>query len=371
MIKIISETAKIIKKYPKYQTIIQLYAAKPLMTTRSKKQIISILVPCKNASLFIDECISSITKQTYTLWELIIVDDHSSDQSWIKLQNWADKHPNIQILQNKGTGIINALRLAYKHSNGNIITRMDADDIMPPEKLSTMMNQLQREGPGNIATGKVKYFRNDQALGDGYIRYAQWLNSLSETGCNYREIYKECVIPSPCWMIYREDLDLIGAFQSNTYPEDYDLVFRMYKQKLNVIPSTNKTLHLWRDHSNRASRNDDNYKDNRFIELKVKYFLEIDYNPSKPLVLWGAGTKAKRIAKHLIAAQINFKWITDNEKKIGHNIYGIIVSSTSSLSSIENAQMILTVANAEQQADINNHIKSINTSGGYQSFWFC
>ena len=194
---------------------------------------------------------------------------------------------------------------------------------------------------------------------------------MSTKGANFEEIYKECVIPSPCWMMFREDLDRIGAFQSNTYPEDYDLAFRMYMHQLNVIPCTNEILHLWRDHSNRASRNDDNYKDNRFLKLKINYFVKIDHRSDKPLVIWGAGTKAKSIAKQLITANIHFHWITDNKNKIGHNIYGTVLSSSSLLSSLSNAQIILTIANPQEKKVIKHHISSLANIGLHQSLWFC
>ena len=194
---------------------------------------------------------------------------------------------------------------------------------------------------------------------------------MSTKGANFEEIYKECVIQSPCWMMFREDLDRIGAFQSNTYPEDYDLAFSMYMHQLNVIPCTNEILHLWRDHSNRASRNDDNYKDNRFLKLKINYFVKIDHRSDKPLVIWGAGTKAKSIAKQLITANIHFHWITDNKNKIGHNIYGTVLSSSSLLSSLSNAQIILTIANPQEKKVIKHHISSLANIGLHQSLWFC
>lgn len=341
------------------------------MSISNDRLLVSILIPCKNAGLFLDECISSIIAQDYTNWELIIVDDHSSDLSLEILLKRTRDYDNIKVLRNKGTGIINALRMAYASSNGQLITRMDADDVMTPIKLSTMVEQLETSGVGSVATGVVRYFRNDKPLGDGYLKYAAWLNSMSQIGSNFKEIYKECVIPSPCWMMFREDFDEIGGFERDIYPEDYDLVFRMYKHGIKVIPTSHQTLHLWRDHSHRASRNDENYTDNRFIELKMNHFLNIDYKAEATLVLWGAGSKAKRIAQQLNTAQVDFNWITDNHKKIGHNIYGHILSPTSILSELQNIQLIISVANLQEQEEIKNQIQSFENSRSCQSFWFC
>ena len=341
------------------------------MSTPSERPLVSIIVPCKNAGAYLDECLSSIIAQTYINWEVIIIDDHSTDNSWTTLQIWANKHISIKPLRNNQRGIISALRLAYSNSKGDLITRMDADDIMTPNKLDIMVSQLIDHGSGNIATGKVEYFRNDRPLGNGYLRYANWLNFLSSKGSNLDEVYKECVIASPCWMLYRDDLDAIGAFESDVYPEDYDLVFRMYQHRLKVLPCNEEILHLWRDHGSRASRNDDNYKDNRFLELKVDYLLKIDFKNDIPLVLWGAGRKAKTIAKILISKEIKFKWITDNEKKIGHEVYGVIISATSILFDLDKTQIILTVANPEEQKEIKNRIKSLPFASNHQSYWFC
>ena len=133
-------------------------------------------------------------------------------------------------------------------------------------------------------------------LGDGYQKYQDWLNYLSATGNNFTEIYKECVIPSPSWMMHRGDFDAIGGFKSHIYPEDYDLAFRMYKAAYKVMPC-DQVIHRWRDYPTRTSRTDDNYADNRFLNIKVHYFLDIDYRPTQQLVLWGAGKKGKQIAQ--------------------------------------------------------------------------
>ena len=65
-----------------------------------------------------------------------------------------------------------------------------------------------------------------------FFKYEKWINGLTLTGNNYTEIYKECVIPSPCWLIHRNDFENCDGFEPNIYPEDYDLTFRFYKANL-------------------------------------------------------------------------------------------------------------------------------------------
>jgi len=341
------------------------------MFLKHQQPLISILMPCKNAETYLSDCLQSITSQSISNWELIVVDDNSNDRSYKILEKWSQKIKSIICIRNTGSGIIDALRLAYSHSKGDLITRMDADDIMTTDKLKTMSEQLINAGQGYVATGKVEYFRNDKPLGNGYIKYAEWLNRLSSAGTNYTDIYKECVIPSPCWMIYREDFDKLKGFESEKYPEDYDLVFRMYMHNIKVIPCKDIILHRWRDHSERASRNDNNYTDNRFLELKVNYFIEIDKKDEDNLVLWGAGTKAKNIAKRLINKNIEFEWITNNKHKIGHNIYGKTIYDTATLKVKANTKIIVAVANPKEQIDIKSTVDSIVLSDRQILYWFC
>ncbi|MFC4721968.1 glycosyltransferase family 2 protein [Geojedonia litorea] len=331
--------------------------------------LISILTPFKNTAIYLPECLDSIINQNYQNWELIIVDDHSSDQSYSVVEAYAKKDYRIRLFKNSGHGIIEALRLAFKKSKGDYITRMDSDDVMHTEKLYFLVNDLITSGKGHVALGLVKYFSNE-GISDGYARYEAWLNGLTKQGSNYSEIYKECSIASPCWMVHRDDLIRCDAFNLNYYPEDYDLTFRFYKQQLKCIPSQ-KLLHYWRDYPTRTSRTHEHYAQNYFLDIKLSYFLELDYDKNRPLTVWGAGFKGKTIAKRLKSQKIPFLWICNNPKKIGKKIYGIELHSFNQLSTLTNPQSIVTVANENAQRVIRNYFKSQQMVSMTDYFFFC
>ena len=304
--------------------------------------LITILMPVKNAAPFLEDCLDSIVKQSITHWELIAVDDHSSDDSMEILKSYAAMGYRIKPLKNNGIGVIMALRTAYKQARGNFITRMDADDIMAENKLELLHERLAGQGIGHLAVGHVKYFSRE-GVGEGYRKYALWLNRLTAGEVNFSDIYRECPIPSPCWMVAREDLDNIGAFDSDIYPEDYDLAFRFRKAGLNIL-GVQEEIHHWRDHPSRASRNDTNYADNRFAELKVKHFLDQDRLGPLPLVIWGAGRKGKDVARLFRSRGQAFRWVTDNDKKIGKSIYKTEVEGLDILAIIPRSQVIVCVS---------------------------
>ena len=115
-------------------------------------------MPAKNTAHYLPECLDSIIEQTYTNWELLVVNDHSTDKTSEVLKAYSEKDARIRPFNNQGKGIIEALRLAYSHNSGNYITRMDSDDKMTPQKLSLMLQKLQQKGKGFLAVGLVEYF---------------------------------------------------------------------------------------------------------------------------------------------------------------------------------------------------------------------
>ena len=334
-----------------------------------EKPLISILTPFKNTSIYLEACLVSIIKQTYKNWELLIVDDGSTDHSYELVNSFVKKDFRIKLFKNSGNGIIEALRMAFNNSSGQFITRMDSDDIMLPNKLDIMAGSLLKHGHHHVAIGLVKYFC-DGYIGEGYKAYETWLNNLTKVGNNYQEIYKECVIPSPCWMIHREDLLACDSFIPNVYPEDYDLTFRFYKHQFKCIPC-DIILHKWRDYNTRTSRTHEHYAQNHFTTLKTTYFLDLDYNKQKTLVLWGAGNKGKIMAKLLIERKVPFEWICDNPNKIGRDIYGKILKPFSYLEEIKNTQSAITVANKKSQREILQYMNKLNKKPITDFVFFC
>jgi glycosyltransferase involved in cell wall biosynthesis len=332
--------------------------------------MISILMPVYNNQAHLPDCLESILAQSERGWELLAVDDYSDDESGEILRRYAQLDCRIRPLANTGPkGILPALRLALAHSRGEFITRMDADDLMPPAKLRSLQELLQSRGLGWIATGKIEYFA-DEALGEGYRRYEAWLNRLMDEGRHYEEIYRECVLPSSAWMARRAELEQCGAFEGDTYPEDYDLCFRFYQHGLRIAACP-ETIHRWRDHAGRASRTVMAYADHTFMALKLRYFLAIDRQPERPLVLWGAGRKGKDAARRLQQAGVPFHWVCDTPAKIGKEIYAVRLHHFEAVSALPNPQVLVLVAAPDAQPEIRGHLENRGLQPGLDYFFFC
>lgn len=257
----------------------------------------------QNESKYLAECIQSIQEQSFSDWELIVVDDHSKDDTWKKLQDFARLDARIKPYHNRLKGIVPALDLAFSHANGEFITRMDGDDKMPKNKLSLFHGVCSQYGPC-VVTGKVLYF-SEEPISEGYLRYQEWLNGLLEKDDMYSSIYRECIIASGNWMVHRSFFEEC-PFSELSYPEDYDLVFKWYKKNLKIIAIPEVT-HLWREHSERTSRTSEHYQQKAFFKLKTQEFVKNELRELNTVQVIGFNRKSKLILEFLRAEGILYE----------------------------------------------------------------
>lgn len=274
-----------------------------------KKPELSILMPYRNASVYIEECYRSIIAQNYLHWELLIVNDHSTE-SISHIQQLAVSDDRVTLLPNTGRGIVPALVTAYHQASGTYITRMDADDIMPPGRLNCLVAAIKASPPKRICTGRVKYF-SDTPISEGYQKYEDWINERTVRNDHWRHLYRECVVASPNWICRKEEMDTIGHFQDLSYPEDYHLVFKWYQSGFQVKSLEEVTL-FWREHPERTSRNSANYAQEAFFRLKIQKFVEIECQGHE-IVIWGHNKKSKLAASTLRSLGVPFCILTEEE----------------------------------------------------------
>ncbi len=335
----------------------------------SDTRLISILLPFYNEENYIRQCLRSIQGQSYTNWELIAIDDQSTDGSPEIVREMQKKDGRIKYLLNPEKGVIKALSNGFKESRGDLITRMDADDYKTPDNLMELAGLVSSEG--TIATGMVKYFSDEaDGLQGGYARYEKWINNVIRDEACFSHVYKECTIPSPCWMVCREDLIKAGAFNSERYPEDYDLNLRFHQAGLKVR-SVKKVIHYWRDHNRRVTRNDHRYSDNFFIDLKLPYFIDNECDDGSNIVLWGAGKKAKEVAKRLVSEQFPFQWISNNKRKLGLDIYGVRLKAQKDYVFKPHHKIIIAISSPQDQQSIQSILDEWKLKVGNNYWWFC
>ena len=330
--------------------------------------LVSIIMAAKDTEPYLHDCIDSIINQTYHNWELIAVNDHSSDRTPQILDEYAEKDARVRVFHSSDHKLIPALQEGYKHVRGTLLNRMDSDDKMPDYKLEVLVDQWLKYGKGTVIAGGTEHFVDHGEVGNGFRRYEQWLNKVARNSQHKEEIYTECVIPSHSWLMHKDDFDTVGAFDSEIYPEDYDLCFRIYEKGLKII-GIDKVLHYWRDRSNRISRTWDCYKDNRYFDLKLRNFYKLDRDLTRPLVLWGAGNNGKDLAKLLNEKRDTFHWTCDNQKKIGKHIYDVLMEDFQVIPDLDRPQILIAVTSPTEKAAIRKQLE-LWKKKPIQDYWF-
>lgn len=282
-------------------------------------------MPAYNAERFVEYCIQSIIRQDFLEWELIIVDDFSEDNTLEVLKTFERQDSRIHVLCNTTKGIIPAIALAFSKCKGEYITRMDADDIMPVTKLSQLY-KITKQNSKKIATGHVQYFA-ESLVSEGYIRYQNWLNEVLDDNTFNENIYRECIVASPNWMVHRSCFDKEIKLSELNYPEDYDLVFKWYQKGFKFSGTSNLT-HLWREHPERTSRKSDIYQQESFFRLKTNYFVQLELKSREKIQLIGTGKKGKLVATILHENSIPFDWFEYQKKEEMNGVFSVQNLST-------------------------------------------
>ncbi|MFZ5376805.1 MAG: glycosyltransferase family 2 protein [Patescibacteria group bacterium] len=157
------------------------------------KPFVSVIMPVYNASLYLEEAIESVLNQTYTNFELIIVDDASKDNSWKIIRRFQNRFKrkivSVRLKKNRNCGGDLAGNLAFTKAKGEFIARFDADDIANPDRLSKQVKYMLQHKEcavlGSSAeiidkTGKVigqkTTLANHQDIYDQYFTYHPMIN---------------------------------------------------------------------------------------------------------------------------------------------------------------------------------------------------
>lgn len=123
--------------------------------------MISIIVPVYNVEKYLDRCIQSILNQTYKNYELILIDDGSSDHSSEICDSYANNYQHIKVIHKKNEGLGLTRNVGITNANGNYIMFIDSDDTIHPDLLKVCNEELSK-GYDTIIFGYNRINENDQ-----------------------------------------------------------------------------------------------------------------------------------------------------------------------------------------------------------------
>lgn len=183
--------------------------------------LVSVLLPVRNGERYINDAISSILSQSLSDFELIVVDDHSSDGTAGRLSAFANTDSRLVLLQSSQPGLVPALEAGRARARGRYIARMDADDIAAPSRLEQQAITLEANPRLVALGGQVAVIDENGA----FVRTGHFPIHVAECRTHLSLAAPFC---HPAVMMRREPLDECGGYRSTYAPaEDYDLWLRL------------------------------------------------------------------------------------------------------------------------------------------------
>lgn len=310
---------------------------------------VSVLLPVFNAAEFLPACLDSLGRQTLREFEVVAVDDGSTDGSAEILKQRGRRDHRFQILERPHSGLVPTLNGGLEACRGDMVARMDADDIMHPRRLEMQLEALRADREISVISSLVKHFPANR-VAEGFRLYDNWLNSVLDHQQMARERFVESPVAHPSVMFRKEAIVQVGGYRDRGWPEDYDLWLRLFEQG-GLFDKVPKTLMFWRETSGRLSRTDRRYSSHAFLKCKAHFFARGPASGNTTVVLWGAGPNGKRLHRYLTEQGATIKAVIDiDPAKIGRMVRGSQVFAPECLPEMLDEQTIVAAAVASRGA---------------------
>jgi len=310
---------------------------------------VSIVLPARNAEATLEPCLGSISRQTLTDWECLVVDDGSTDGTRAVAEEAARCDSRFHLVATPPRGLVPALNEGVRLSAAPIIARMDADDLMHRDRLAAQVAALESDR-GLSAVGCHVRIVPRRAMTPGLRQYEAWLNGLRSPEDVARDAFVECPVAHPALVMRRE---MVGeGYADRAWPEDYDLVLRALGQGMRIGVVARRLL-WWRDRADSLSRNDARYSRAQFIACKAHYLAAGFLAGGQDYILWGFGETGQALRRALAAHGRNPSLIVEvKPSRIGKRIHGAPVIPPEALPGAPRRPIVVSVAHAGPRAEI-------------------
>lgn len=281
---------------------------------------VAVLMPVRDAAATLEACLDSIQAQSFTDFELLVVDDASTDDSRALVAARAGPDPRIRLLDAPRRGLVACLNEGLARARAPLVARMDGDDLMHVDRLAAQQEYLHRHPDVDVVASRVSAFP-DARVEAGMREYLRWQNACMDGDAMRDEIYVECPITHPSAMFRRRTVIGDGGYRDGEFPEDYELWLRLTRNGRRLAKIERCLLH-WRQHDGSLSRRDPRYSRDAFDRLRACYLArDPRLSGDRPLVFWGAGRRTRRRTTHLVSRGFApSAWIDVDPRKIGNSL---------------------------------------------------
>jgi len=184
--------------------------------------IVSVIIPSYNSGKYVEETLASVLSQSYTNFEVIVVDDGSVDGQKDCIFKWANRDRRVRYIYQDNQGVSSARNVGFNHSSGNYIAFLDADDVWMPNNLAVKIEKFEKGNFGLVHSDGCLIDERSNIV-DGLMAGHEGRllkNMLAWTGTQ---------VPGPSSiLVKREVINTIGLFDTNlSTSADQDFFLRV------------------------------------------------------------------------------------------------------------------------------------------------
>ncbi len=267
---------------------------------------VSIVIPAYNAEQYLGETIESVLAQTFDDFELLIIDDGSTDNTAEIVSNYSLKDNRVKLISQENQGVSIARNTGIKIAKGEYIAFLDSDDKWLPNKLAAHIEHFEKTPDLGISFARVEFITFDGKSTNYFSR-----SRLSKIAPKH--LYYENIIITPSNVVIRRNIfDNIAGFDSNlSGTEDAELFFRIIYQGWK-IEGIDKVLVCYRTNQAGISSNlyrmeEDWNKFNLKIKTYAPEFVNQHYKYAKAFFL---RYLARKTVRNQISPQVGIDFIT-------------------------------------------------------------
>lgn len=310
---------------------------------------VSILMPVRNEERFLPAALASLKAQSFTDWELLAVDDGSTDGTTAILAA-AAADPRVKVVQNQGSGLVAALNSGLALCQAPLVARMDGDDICHPQRLARQLAMMAADGGIGLVAASFCHFPRQQ-LKIGMLAYEEWQNSLVSHEQIMADMFVESPFVHPGVMFRKDVVTGVGGYREMGWAEDYDLWLRLAAAGVKFA-RTAEPLVYWRDRPERATRTMAEYSGDAFRRCKLHHLQSGFLQGVTEVTLAGAGKEGRAWQRLLAAAGIGLaRWVDVDPKKHGRVLHGAMIVPPREIVP-DNGKLLVTVGTRGARAGI-------------------
>lgn len=234
--------------------------------------IISVIIPVYNTEQYLERCINSVLEQSFHDFEVILVDDESTDGSGLICDRYAKKHSCIKTIHTNNGGPARARRIGFENSNGQYIMFMDSDDYVSTDIMKEMYEYV---GEADIVCSNIYKVKDGKKI-EKQPFYKQSEVSFVTTHDILYEFFTKRYINGALWakLIKRDMFDGIDFCEEAIIGEDINLMLQLY-ERAEEVKCLSKPLYFYFHNDKGISHSGYTDKHRIGLEYYIKFRKEI------------------------------------------------------------------------------------------------